>query len=72
MATTKQESVLMFVAQKRRSEIDGNVYEIGDKTTLEGLNDEQVGHVVGRGYYGVLTPNLLTESQAAAIKKELG
>ena len=73
MATKKEsESVLMFVAQKRRREIDGNTYDVGDKTPLEGLDDEQIGHVVGKGYYGVLTPNLLSEGQTAAIKKELG
>jgi hypothetical protein len=72
MATTKKDNVLVFKAQRRRNELDGNTYDIGDETPLEGLTDDQIGHVVGRGYYGVLTPELLTESQQAAIKKEMG
>lgn len=72
MMATKKESVLMFRALKRRNELDGSTYEFGDETPLTGLTDAQIGHVVGQGYYGVLTPELLTESQVEAIKKELG
>lgn len=72
MATKKAAATLMFVAQVRRNELDGNTYEVGDETPLEGLSDDEIGHVVGKGYFGVLTPDLLTESQVTAIKKEMG
>ena len=72
MTTKKAAATLMFVAQVRRNELDGNTYEVGDETPLEGLSDDEIGHVVGRGYFGVLTQDLLTESQVTAIKKEMG
>ena len=62
----------IFVAQARRSEVDGKHYEIGDQTDLKGLTAAQIGHVVGRGYYGVLNPEALTKTQQDAIKKEMG
>jgi hypothetical protein len=70
MADEKEKPI--FVAQSRRAEIDGNHYEIGDQTDLKGLTAAQIGHVVGRGYYGVLNPEALTKTQKDAIEKEQG
>jgi hypothetical protein len=62
----------IFIAHVRRNEVDGHVYEIGEKTELSGLTNAQIGHVVGRGFYGVLNPDDLSDGQKKAIKKEMG
>jgi len=72
MAKEKIAEVFKFVAQQRRSEVNGHVYEIGEETNLEGLSDAEIGHVVGRGYYGILEADLITDEQWAEIEKELG
>jgi len=72
MAKEKIAEVFKFIAQQRRSEVNGFVYEIGEETNLEGLSDAEIGYVVGRGYYGIQEADLITDEQWAEIEKELG
>lgn len=64
--------VPMYVAKHRRNEVDGNVYNVGDKTPLVGLTVEEIGHVVGRSYYSVVNPDALSGELLEAIDKETG
>lgn len=72
MTKKKTELVPVYVAHIRRNEIDGNTYNRGDTTSLEGLTAEQIGYVVGRGYFGVQNPDTLPDDVVEAIKKEMG
>ena len=64
--------VPLYIAKHRRNEVDGNVYNIGDTTTLDALTVAEIGYVVGRGYYSATNPETLSDELLAAIEKEMG
>lgn len=72
MTKQKTSSVPVYVAHQRRNELDGHTYNRGDTTNLEGLSAEQIGYLVGKGYFGVLNPDTLSDEINDAIKKERG
>ena len=67
-----KKEVPLYVAKHRRNELDGEVYNIGDTTYLDGLTVEEIGHVVGRSYYSVVNPDALSAELVEAIAKEIG
>ena len=66
------EDAPMYIAHARRNEVDGNLYQIGDLTSLAGLSVDEIGYVVGRAYYGCVNPDTLSDELVAAIDKERG
>ena len=72
MTKKKTEVVPIYVATWRRNEIDGNVYNAGDETSLEGLDDAVIGYLVGSNHYYVKNPAALSEGQIEAIKENGG
>ena len=67
-----EKEVPLYIAKHRRNEVDGNVYNIGDTTTLDTLSVDEIGYVVGRSFYSVTNPDTLSGELLEAIEKEMG
>jgi hypothetical protein len=72
MTKKATKEVPVYIARQRRGELDGGVYDIGDETQLEGLSAEQIGYVVGKGYYAVKNYDALSDDQVKEIEKYKG
>lgn len=69
---TKKETLppVLYQARVRRNEVNGDFYNIGDKTPLDGLTDAQKGFVLARFYYvpldwGAVPPAVKAAYEAA-------
>ena len=64
------ETIPVYIAHVRRNEVNGETYNRGDTTNLDGYSAEQIGYLVGNSYFGVLNPDTLPEDVAEAIENE--